>query len=586
MFKSWDGWKRAGGILALMGGMMAQGASASDCANPTYVLEGTHFGKNQGAGLSTSGICSSPDLPGDAWFQYVAPEDGILNLAVRGETGRHVISVWEGCPQRGGGDLVCRDDGRAELGTIAGAMVQAGQEYLIRVSSLSDQADSFELDIDILPHGEVYADGGRAVGPDVVYQGINSVARFGPVNNIYAYILDSHTCNNGNQNLRWGGSWAGSPSLAMNVYRHKDGRLMQIGMGWCKQACCAAAGNGCAFSCNNVGGSMLGSGCLDIYSSSWNAIQSALAPRNILNPFTGAHQLAPSGGGNAIDRRCQVSAADLDAAQNPNSFYFVEGVYVASDDAAANALNNASYRRVTVSNFNMTVTGPMFTEVPAITAWRGIDPTVVDGIVDVPNEGRFHTAHKVTDLGGGNYRYDYAIFNLNSDRAGGSFSVPVPAGTTVSNIGFHDVNYHSGEPHDNTDWVVSTDNGAITWRAPQTFQQNPNSNFLGWGTMYNFWFEANSAPAEGQVTLGLFKPHTPQSVQFNANVPSTGLLLGDLNCDGVLTVADIGPFVIALTDPAGYASQFPACNILSADMNNDGVVTVADIAGFVAAMTS
>lgn len=58
--------------------------------------------------------------------------------------------------------------------------------------------------------------------------------------------------------------------------------------------------------------------------------------------------------------------------------------------------------------------------------------------------------------------------------------------------------------------------------------------------------------------------------------------LGDLNCDGLVTVSDIGPFVLALTDPAGYEAQFPACDILNADVNNDGFVTVGDIGLFVA----
>jgi outer membrane protein assembly factor BamB len=60
---------------------------------------------------------------------------------------------------------------------------------------------------------------------------------------------------------------------------------------------------------------------------------------------------------------------------------------------------------------------------------------------------------------------------------------------------------------------------------------------------------------------------------------------GDLNCDGVLSVGDIGPFVTAITDPAGYPAAFPACDILAADMNDDGVVSVGDIAGFVAVLT-
>lgn len=60
------------------------------------------------------------------------------------------------------------------------------------------------------------------------------------------------------------------------------------------------------------------------------------------------------------------------------------------------------------------------------------------------------------------------------------------------------------------------------------------------------------------------------------------LLLGDTNCDGFISVGDISGFVMALTDPSGYAAHFPACDMMAADTNEDGVISVGDIAGFVA----
>jgi agmatine deiminase len=66
---------------------------------------------------------------------------------------------------------------------------------------------------------------------------------------------------------------------------------------------------------------------------------------------------------------------------------------------------------------------------------------------------------------------------------------------------------------------------------------------------------------------------------------SAGALPGDMNCDGAVTVTDIGPFVLALTDPAGYAAQFPACNLNNGDINGDNAVTVTDIGPFVSLLT-
>ena len=61
----------------------------------------------------------------------------------------------------------------------------------------------------------------------------------------------------------------------------------------------------------------------------------------------------------------------------------------------------------------------------------------------------------------------------------------------------------------------------------------------------------------------------------------TAPLHGDMNCDGLVSVGDIGPFVLALTNPSGYASAFPGCDILNGDVNNDGAVSVGDIGPFV-----
>lgn len=56
---------------------------------------------------------------------------------------------------------------------------------------------------------------------------------------------------------------------------------------------------------------------------------------------------------------------------------------------------------------------------------------------------------------------------------------------------------------------------------------------------------------------------------------------GDMNCDGRLSLADIGPMVLALTNPTQYALALPACNVQNADLNGDGQVSVSDIGLFV-----
>ena len=60
---------------------------------------------------------------------------------------------------------------------------------------------------------------------------------------------------------------------------------------------------------------------------------------------------------------------------------------------------------------------------------------------------------------------------------------------------------------------------------------------------------------------------------------------GNLNCDGSVNAFDIDPFVLALTDPAGYSEAYPNCAIDNADINCDGAVNAFDIDPFVQCLT-
>jgi hypothetical protein len=61
--------------------------------------------------------------------------------------------------------------------------------------------------------------------------------------------------------------------------------------------------------------------------------------------------------------------------------------------------------------------------------------------------------------------------------------------------------------------------------------------------------------------------------------------LGDLNCDRTVDVHDINPFVLALSDPEGYAQQYPYCDIMLGDINADGTFDFGDINPFVALLS-
>jgi hypothetical protein len=59
-------------------------------------------------------------------------------------------------------------------------------------------------------------------------------------------------------------------------------------------------------------------------------------------------------------------------------------------------------------------------------------------------------------------------------------------------------------------------------------------------------------------------------------------LVGDMNNDGVVSVSDVGPFVLAMTDPAAYLAMFGVdADLDAADINGDGILSVSDIGAFV-----
>jgi hypothetical protein len=349
-------------------------------------------------------------------------------------------------------------------------------------------------------------------GPDVIVGAITGPGNFGSSGGIYAYSLGTTSCNIGDENLDWYDSTNQHPVIAQNFYRLKNGRFEQIGMSWLKHGFFALSQTLCFPDCQGTDGTQLGIHCSDPYDSGLNGSQGN-GPRSEVNAATGYFPFPIAGSypspAPTIGRRIQCAAADVDPALNAGALYWGEGQYIAADDAAAgNDDNNASHRRIqfAAGTFNASfVTGQSTVQQqPAIMAWQNADPSVVITNVDLLYDGRLIIAKKVTSLGGGNYHYEFAIQNLNSDRSARGFTVGFPAGTVISSAGFKDINYHSGEPYSGTDWAITINGASINW-ATETYAQNVNANALRWGTLYNFWFNATAA-TESAATIEPFKP--------------------------------------------------------------------------------
>jgi hypothetical protein len=369
-------------------------------------------------------------------------------------------------------------------------------------------------------------------GPDVIVGDLYDPQNYttgSAINGMRAYAVGTISCNLGDDPLTWISDNNQHPVISQNMYRLLDGRFEQIGQAWLKHGFCALQGPVC--SACTPGGSCpaLFPGCSDPYSGGLNGSQGGLGPKSEVNAATGyfPYPWINNGSGDAtLKKRLIAPDAKLG---NSGALYFVSSSYIQPEDAAfGNDNNNQSYRQATISGANKTLglTGSTQRGIPAIFAWRNHggpggtpDANVQLASIDVANDGRFWIGSKATNNGNGTWTYEYAIQNLNSDRSGRAFSVSFPAGSTVSNVGFNDIDYHSGEPYSNTDWTSNVTSNSITWSG-QTHAQNVNANALRWDTIYNFRFTINVPPAGGPGTLTLFKPGTPTSVSTTVVVPS------------------------------------------------------------------
>ena len=365
---------------------------------------------------------------------------------------------------------------------------------------------------------------------DLILGDLEGIAHWGTVGEITAYSIGAKTCNLGTCQADWIWDTAQHPVFGENLFRLEDGRFEQLGQAWVTHRFFALSQTLCEPGCIPTNGVHLGVDC-----STYDAPPMATGGQQFKGakfevdastgsfafPYTGQ-----GGTGNSIYKRLQVRIADLDPGLHPDALYFIEGQNVSQDDATGGGVrhNNPSWRQVLVVSptLDLQTTGATVRELPAIHAWAAHDPEVVLEAVDVPGDGRFFVASRATPLGGGTWHYEYAIHNLDSHRSAMSVGVPIPHGVTVGGIGFHDVDYHSGEPFDGTDWGATVDSAsipnAVRW-ATQSVAEDPDANALRWGTLYNFRFDADVPPSAGEIVLGLFRTGTPGEVAASAVVP-------------------------------------------------------------------
>jgi hypothetical protein len=388
-------------------------------------------------------------------------------------------------------------------------------------------------------------------GPDVIVGQVEDVAQMGHVGTQFNFAVGTDSCNNGDVPVDWFAlPNTDHPVVPQNLYRMSGGtdgkeRFEQIGQSWVKHTFFALEDSVCG-TCMTAGcstGDHLCPGCSDPYVSGLNGDQNSIGSRAWINPFTGVFPTnADDHTGhvhNPVSHRILVNASDLISGVS----YFGEAAYITPHEYSwcqthpdqCNMFNNFSYRPFSISGgpntFTFTPTAQTVRMQPAIIAWRTLASASVSPVEPDPgNDGVWYMGYKVTNPSAGVWHYEYALFNMNLDRAIQSFSVPVGPGVNISNVDFHAPPQHPGWAHDGTQgdagysstpWDVTQDASSITWNT-ETFATNQNANAIRWGTLYNFRFDADQGPNSTNATVGFFKTGSPMSVTIQApgGVPS------------------------------------------------------------------
>jgi hypothetical protein len=337
--------------------------------------------------------------------------------------------------------------------------------------------------------------------------------------------------NLGTADVPWYGKFSGTfppynndqhPFLIWNMFRISDGVIQQIGVSPLKHAF-LTINSGCSCSSGNILWAPIGGpdhptvGCTDTYGTGTNSSRGSLTERHEINPFTGiwkrcgsifdpdcdGNQNTPPTNGD-FDRRMAVAESDLQVA---GAEYYVEAWYVVREDI--DIFNTMGYRKVNPvlagSTWSFNTQTPLISG-PVINRW--VDPAAPDAgtqnVVADTGEGHLQLAVRATDLGGGQWRYEYALQNHDFDRQLESFSVPLSssggAPSDPPTLGDAiDLVFADADVDPANDWSAATEGGMVTWTAPDA------ESGLDWGRLYRFGFTSSTPPTNTTASYGILE---------------------------------------------------------------------------------
>ena len=357
-------------------------------------------------------------------------------------------------------------------------------------------------------------------------------------NGLISFAVATTSCNVGSVNVPWEAAMdPDHPFIAFMVARESGGRFVQISdRSYVKHGFFALSNNQCTPCQNPSNGTFLGVGCSDTYSTSNNGDNYWLGPPDEIDPWLGTWNpvcshfdagepdVGPPNNCNGlrsltssqaaalgpVGHRVQIQDADLNV---PGADFWVAGAYIIEGEPAANRNNNLGSRQLLVSwngSTWSTSTSGSLVEGSILQRWSGAS---VQSATNAFDDGRLWVGSKVTDLGGGLWRYEYAVHNQDNHRGVGALRVPTAPGALVTNAGFRDVDADAGN-----DWSAQ--------HIGNEFVFSTGSDPLNWNTIYNFWFDCDVPPLTGgQVALDQFLGGTGAgAVIVTADTPGGNVL--------------------------------------------------------------
>jgi hypothetical protein len=375
---------------------------------------------------------------------------------------------------------------------------------------------------------------------DVALTDLDAVGQRGNPQNARLVVVPSVTLKNvGTANVPWYSKFTGTfppygndqhPFLVWQLLREHDGVLEPIGRSEMKHAFQTGNYRCQPGACTDP--HVLGLGCEDPYNIASNSWYSALGPRDEVTASTGvwAHCNEPAPGtvshfdtnGDCVpdhnDAVGDYHAHGMDVAESDlrteGARYFMEAFYVIRGDV--DIFNTMGFREVAPlqtgpATWTFPVSGP-YRQGPVVNLWS---PPVTPGTssdnryVDT-GEGRVQVAVRVTALGGGLFRYAWALHNHDFDRRIGSFRVPLDP-TGVTQIGFAD-----GDADAGNDWPGSVDATGITWTAPAS--QVPAAE-IDWATLFAFHLDSPQPPGQVLASLAVHEPGSPAALAIRTLAP-------------------------------------------------------------------